>query len=296
MGKFLEDMFFEHPSLVSKIREERIPEFFANTSSLLQEIKSDPSEIALEDPQREWLIKSILEQDAPDAEFIQALEDGLNELRYISSHEVQVVMKRYALEVQELLESDPNKIVIFDNDYYGDSSETYFAEMVRSFVREDLRGRIVFFWDDECRNNQFTDQPTITFYRFDDSANSGSQIIATTYGIVKRYSQPVDIRIRLVACSREDMGDKVWQSVANWLTDKGKPASQYSIDIKYEHLNTRINIVYKGAVINWGTSIVFGHKIQDNLPTMFLSLGKEHRRDKPHIFRCDEDIRPPYKN
>lgn len=295
MGDFLEAMNHEHPELVSEIRNNRIPNFFANLAVLLNEIQNNTDEISPRDPNRAALIKSIIEQDAPDTEFIQMVKDGLRKLKYVSSREVQQVMEGYAKEVQEILESDPSKIVIFDTEHDGDSSESYLAEMVRGFVKEDLRNRVKFYWDDNVWNNPFTDQSTITFYRFDDSANSGAQIISSAHMAVKRYKQPVDIRIRLVACSRDDMEDKVSTRVAEWLVEEGSSKTQYAISVQYKYLNDRIELSYKGAVISWGTSIVFGHKIQDNLPEIFLRLNDEHRKGMPYIFKYDKDIRPPYR-
>jgi hypothetical protein len=262
---------------------------------LWDEFKQNLRNIDPTDAEDAELVKSIIDQEHPDREFEEALKKGLEELTYISSKEAQLIMYRYAIEVQQLLETDPARIVIFDTDLYGDSSESYFAEIVRDMIDPKFQDRVKFYWDGNNFKNPFKNQPIITYYRFDDSANSGSQVATMSKLVVKRYTQQVDIRIRLIACSRVDMQDKIKDRIASFLEEEGIANRKYTVDVQYKFPNKMIEMKYKGKVISWGTSIVFSHKIQDNLPEFFISLSEKHRRGQPHLLRYDEYIIPPYR-
>ncbi len=293
---FINEVGVDHPQFAEELRTERLPDFLKNIRVVWQEFQGD----LLSKPN--WAddenIRKIVQQEDPDEEFVQAFMKGIAELKYVSNKEIVSIMKEYAAEVEQELSANPNSVVIFETDYYEDSSETYFAKMVYGMLSPENQMRVKFSVPLQFEDRQSAaNQEKIIYYRFDDSSNSGSQVISSIISTIREFKpfhKPIEFRVRLMA-GNGDIKRHVQRRVAEWLVKDNDDDIEYKIDLKLTQPNKRIEIAYKGQIVTWGTSIVFGHKIQDNLPNFFISLDKTHRREKPHLFRLDEDILPPYK-
>jgi hypothetical protein len=298
VNNFLKELGEDHPQLARKIESERLPDYVRNVQILWEEFQAT---LAADNKNTgDEQVQSILQQKQPDREFIDAVVGALNKLRYISNEETKSVMSQYAAEVEEVLLSDPNVVLIFETDFMGDGSETYFAKMVQQMLSPQLRGRVRFSSDDSPKHvPDLLRQQRFIVYKFDDSSNSGSQVISSIRNFIAeygQYSKPLDFRVKLVASGRENLDDYVKERVDSWASKNDFSDVEYSLNSEQKYLNDRVDILYKGHKVSWGTSILFGHKIQDNLPGIYLSLSETDRRDKPHLFQFDVDIKPPYKN
>jgi len=295
INTFLIKLQEDHPQLATEIKNTRLPNYKANAQILWQEFQD-----ALSETERTLQIEDILQQEKPDPEFMQALLEGINKLRYISREETHRIMAQYAAEVEAVLQGDPSATVIFVTEYAGEASETYFARMVHQMLPQPLQTRILF--SDEVVSKdipQSLSDNHYIIYRFDDSSNSGAQVNASIKSTIHQHgrrTRHLDFRVRLIAGGSETQEEHVKERVDGWVVKNGPPGAQYTLDWKQEFLNERIEVVYKGQTVTWGTSMIFSHKIQDNLPDLYLSLSEHHRRDKPHLFEMDTDIRPPYKS
>lgn len=300
---FIPNLSQDHPELAQTIASERLPDMINNMIVLwkeFQESLKDGGALQNAPAENRTIVESILSQEQPDQEFIDATISALNEFQYISNKEIDEYMGEFALEIAELLQADPEQIIVFETDLTENASETHFARMVKDKLPAELQNRVLLVIDIFAAEKKLlADQHRILCYRFDDASNSGSQVISSSKSFISEFQdigKPIDIRVKLIATGNRNIKDYVRARVEK--TREGNNNSDntgYTIDVSYKQLNERIVIEYKGQTVSWGTSIIFGHKIQDNLPELFLSLSPSHRRDKPHLFEMDEDIIPDYK-
>lgn len=292
---FLADLQTDYPQLAQEIETQRLPNYLNNVQTLWEEFQEELRSTPNKDDAG---VQEILQQAHPDQEFISALIEGLNKLQYISEKETHEIMRGYAAEVEAALTADPTAIVIFETDYDNNNSETYFAKIVHQMLPQALQSRVLFSSDflTEEMARKLPAGP-ITIYRFDDSTNSGSQLRTSVKNFINEYHELTDsltFHIRLIA-SKQYTGDYIRQKVDDWLKTQDFSQITFRLDFQQKYTNPSIDVLYKGHKVTWGTGVIFSHKIQDNIPNLFVSLSDTHRKDKPHLFKYDVDIKSPYK-
>lgn len=113
-------------------------------------------------------------------------EKILELLDYVSQQEIENSISQWATQVEEQLRKQPNKRAVFILDR-GGGSQKYYGLQVYDQLPKELQSRVVLLEGNEVLDwmanapLDFDSFLELDFWRFDDSANSGSQVTQMNY-------------------------------------------------------------------------------------------------------------------